>query len=156
MIEVLGVVANPLEEKGYVEVARNPFGLTGEEEFEDLGSGYSSVTTKSSTRWSGKKYRFVEVDVDKYVELCFFVKSTTWFEVYNIGVTSTFWANKAESWMEVKLVKGDGFWTVYINDVERGVIVLTNLKDDFAIELGDATIYLSELLGVPDPNYEQA
>ena len=42
---------------------------------------------------------------------------------------------------------------VYVNDEERGTIVLTNLKDDFKVELGDATIYLSELLGELDPNY---
>lgn len=151
-ITVSGVVENPLEDKDYVEVARNPFGLTGVEDTVDLGSGYCAVTTISSTKW-GKGYTFVAIDANMYTELRFFVKSTTWFELYSKDESKTYWANKAPTWMDVKLVKGQDSWMVYVNDEERGTIVLTNLKDDFKVELGDATIYLSELLGEKDPNY---
>lgn len=54
-----------------------------------------------------------------------------------------------ETWTEIKLVKGESSWTVYANGLEKGQMVLTNLKDDFFVQLGDATVYISELLGLP-------
>lgn len=151
-IEVLGVVENPLEDIDFVEVARNPFGYKGTEITDDLGSGYSQVTTVAKTKWSANGDKFVEIDANKYSELRFYVKSKNWFEFGTPSSKTAFWGNPAETWMEVKLVKGETTWTVYINEEERGQIVLTNLKDDFYVRCGDATVYISELLGVLDEN----
>ena len=151
-IEVLGVVENPLEDIAYVEVARNPFGFTGTEVTDDLGSGYSQVTTVAKTKWSANGDKFVEIDANMYSELRFFVKSANWFELGTPSKKTAFWGDRAETWMDVRLVKGATAWTVYINEEERGQIVLTNLKDDFYVRCGDATVYISELLGVLDTN----
>ena len=151
-IEVLGVVENPLEDIDFVEVARNPFGFKGTEVTDDLGSGYSKVTTVAKTKWSNGGDKFVEIDANKYSELRFYVKSANWFELGTPSSKTAFWGDRAETWKEVKLVKGEGVWTVYIDEKERGKIVLTNLKDDFFIRCGDSTVYISELLGVLDTN----
>ncbi len=147
--EVLGVVENVAEESVYEKIAQNPFGLSGEEITGDLGSEHSLVTTVATTKWTASGYKFAEVDVSKYSEICFFVKSSTWFEMYSPDKATKFYASKPETWTEIKLVKGESSWTVYANGLEKGQIVLTNLKDDFFVQLGDATVYISELLGLP-------
>ena len=92
------------------------------------------------------------IGVRTFKELRFYVKSANWFELGTPSNKTAFWGDRAETWKEVKLVKGEGVWTVYIDEKERGKIVLTNLKDDFFIRCGDSTVYISELLGVLDTN----
>ena len=152
VIEVFGVVENPLEEIDFVEVARNPFGLSGTETVEDLGSKFSSVTTVATTKWSASGAKFAEISVSKYSEIRFFVKSTGYFELYTTDQATTFYQGQPTTWTEVRFVQGETSWTVYVNDEEKGTIVLTNLKDDFFIQLGDNTVSISELLGVLDTN----
>ena len=150
--ELLGVMENPTEESDYTELAKNPFGFTGEEITDDLGSEYSQVTTIAKTKWTQSGDKFVEIDANKYSEIIFFIKSDNWFELYTPDKATQFYGSKPTTWTEVKFVKGDSSWTIYINGENKGTIVLTNLKDDFFVQLGNSTVYISELLGVLDTN----
>ena len=154
------VLGKPLYEEvkqyEWVTLASNPFGLSGNETADDLSSEYSSVTTISSTKWKASGYKFAEVDVNKYLEIFFHVKSDNYFELYKQDKATKFYDKKPTAWMEVKFVKGATSWTVYINGEEAGTIVLTNLKDDFFVQLGDSTVYFSELFGYKEKLvYEQ-
>ncbi len=148
-------VANTTYRNPYVTVADAPYALSGGTASDDIADGnVSAKTTKFTTTWAQWHY-LTAVDVETYSELKFFIKQTgsgyIQLGLDNTEANSFIWTNALTSWTEVRFVKGESDWAVFVAGVNKGTVALTNLKDDFGIcQLGTNTIYVSELLGIED------
>ena len=140
----------------YEQVAQSPFGITGTVSESDLPSEDVNLAITSSTKYA-ESHPMVSVDVSKYKELKYYVKSTGYFEMYLPDESVTYYASKPTEWLEVKLVKNDDIWTLFIGGVNKGVVTLTNLSSDFKTRLGTNTVNITDLVGVRTRsiNYEE-
>ncbi len=129
----------------YELIHENPFELSGTQAADQAPASFQHVT-KLDTTWN--KYSFKDVDLNKYTAVKFAVKSAGWFGVME-GDTAIDETTAAD-WLVIKLVKGDGGWTLYYGDKEEKTLVLPNSNlTDLSFRFGSNTYYVTELLGLP-------
>ena len=140
----------------YEQVAKSPFGITGTVNESDLPSEDVNLVITSSTTYADN-HPMVSVDVSEYKELKYYVKSTGYFEMYSPDKGVTYYASKPTEWLEVKFVKNDDIWTLFIGGENKGTVTLTNLSSDFKTRLGTNTVNITDLVGVRTRslNYEK-
>ncbi len=148
-VSELKAVADPnyvAPKVGIIEM--DPFTLYGTLTTDESIEGYSFVTALS-TSWN--KYNFVPVDLSNYTEIWFSVKSKGYYGVMNGGsvINET---NGGGKWQEIKLVKNGGNWDIYYGGtLQQSVTLPNNNLSDLNFRFGDNTYYVTELMGLENP-----
>ncbi len=150
----------------YVQVVENLFdgsGITPTEVTNDIPSADVNKVYTVHSEWN--QYNLTaNVDMMRYTELKFYYKvahnpDTKWFILPQPG-TSDLYQGTATQWMEVKLALENNSWTIYVDGavIKSGIqeLKLTDIIPSIQLGGGEGDVYLTDLVGIVNPNYDDS